>query len=135
MDERTNGCPSDRDGDGIADAEDACLDDPGPKDPFFPESYAAQLQSLSPHFGPWAAYSWAFELLVYGLHATLGWLGILLYRSVMWVVVAAVYARRAARRGVRSWVARGALVTAILLVVATAHAGGLLAHGRGFFDW
>jgi len=28
-----NGCPSDRDGDGIVDAEDACPDEPGPRDP------------------------------------------------------------------------------------------------------
>jgi pimeloyl-ACP methyl ester carboxylesterase len=35
-----------------------CVDDPGPKDPSFPDSYAAQLQTLSPHFGAWAAYSY-----------------------------------------------------------------------------
>jgi pimeloyl-ACP methyl ester carboxylesterase len=35
-----------------------CLDDPGPKDPAFPDAYAAELQSLSPHFGAWAAYSY-----------------------------------------------------------------------------
>jgi pimeloyl-ACP methyl ester carboxylesterase len=35
-----------------------CLDDPGPKDPSFPDTYAAQLQALSPHFGAWAAYSY-----------------------------------------------------------------------------
>jgi pimeloyl-ACP methyl ester carboxylesterase len=35
-----------------------CLDDPGPKDPAFPDTYAAQLRSLSPHFGDWAAYSY-----------------------------------------------------------------------------
>jgi pimeloyl-ACP methyl ester carboxylesterase len=35
-----------------------CLDDPGPKDPSFPDSYAKDLQALSPHFGAWAAYSY-----------------------------------------------------------------------------
>ena len=30
---KTNGCPPDRDGDGIPDAEDACPDLPGPRDP------------------------------------------------------------------------------------------------------
>jgi hypothetical protein len=35
-----------------------CLDDPGPKDPSFPDSYATQLEALSPHFGAWAAYSY-----------------------------------------------------------------------------
>ncbi|HKA03079.1 MAG TPA: alpha/beta hydrolase [Acidimicrobiales bacterium] len=35
-----------------------CVDDPGPKDPSFPDSYAAELQTLSPHFGAWAAYSY-----------------------------------------------------------------------------
>jgi pimeloyl-ACP methyl ester carboxylesterase len=35
-----------------------CLDDPGPKDPSFPDTYAAQLRTLSPHFGDWAAYSY-----------------------------------------------------------------------------
>jgi pimeloyl-ACP methyl ester carboxylesterase len=35
-----------------------CLDDPGPKDPAFPDTYAAELRTLSPHFGDWAAYSY-----------------------------------------------------------------------------
>ena len=35
-----------------------CLDDPGPKDPSFPDTYAAELRTLSPHFGDWAAYSY-----------------------------------------------------------------------------
>ncbi len=35
-----------------------CLDDPGPKDPSFPDTYASELQALSPHFGAWAAYSY-----------------------------------------------------------------------------
>jgi pimeloyl-ACP methyl ester carboxylesterase len=35
-----------------------CLDDPGPKDPSFPDSYAKDLEALSPHFGAWEAYSY-----------------------------------------------------------------------------
>jgi pimeloyl-ACP methyl ester carboxylesterase len=35
-----------------------CVDDPGPKDPSFPDSYAKDLEALSPHFGAWAAYSY-----------------------------------------------------------------------------
>jgi hypothetical protein len=35
-----------------------CLDDPGPNDPAFPDTYATQLRALSPHFGDWAAYSY-----------------------------------------------------------------------------
>jgi hypothetical protein len=35
-----------------------CVDDPGPLDPSFPDSFAAQLRTLSPHFGDWAAYSY-----------------------------------------------------------------------------
>jgi pimeloyl-ACP methyl ester carboxylesterase len=35
-----------------------CLDDPGPKDPSFPDTYAQQLAALSPHFGAWSAYSY-----------------------------------------------------------------------------
>jgi len=52
-----------------------------------------------------------------------------------WVVVTAACAGRDARRGVRSRGVRVALAVGVLLVVAAAHAGGLLAHGRDFFDW
>jgi mono/diheme cytochrome c family protein/uncharacterized membrane protein len=60
------------------------------------------------------------------------WLGTL---TGVWVIGAALCAGRDARRGVRSRGVRAALVIAILLVVATAHAGGLTAHGRDYFDW
>jgi mono/diheme cytochrome c family protein len=49
--------------------------------------------------------------------------------------VAAWCAWRDARRGARSWRGRAALAVALLFVAATAHAGGLIAHGRDFFDW
>jgi uncharacterized membrane protein/mono/diheme cytochrome c family protein len=51
------------------------------------------------------------------------------------VLAAAGCARRDARRGQRSWWGRIALAGAVLLVSVTSHAGGLLAHGRDFFDW
>ncbi|MBN9119646.1 MAG: hypothetical protein J0I06_10910 [Planctomycetes bacterium] len=53
----------------------------------------------------------------------------------VWVIFAAWCSRRDARRGARSSCGRIALAVSVLLVVATAHAGGLLAHGREFFDW
>lgn len=51
------------------------------------------------------------------------------------VIVATLCAWRDARRGARGWSGRATLVVGMVLVVATAHAGGLLAHGRDFFDW
>jgi uncharacterized membrane protein/mono/diheme cytochrome c family protein len=60
------------------------------------------------------------------------WLGTL---AGAWVVGTAVWAGRDARRGVRSRPVRIALAVGMLLVVATAHAGGLMAHGRDFLDW
>ncbi len=35
-----------------------CLDDPGPKDPAFLDTFAAELKTLSPHFGESAAYNY-----------------------------------------------------------------------------
>jgi hypothetical protein len=60
------------------------------------------------------------------------WLGTF---AGVWVIGTALGARWDARRGVRSRCVRAALGVGILLVVATAHAGGLMAHGRDFFDW
>jgi hypothetical protein len=53
----------------------------------------------------------------------------------VWVLGTALGARWDARRGVRSRGVRTALVVGILLVVVTAHLGGLMTHGRDFFDW
>ena len=64
-----------------------------------------------------------------GLHR---WVGTV---AGAWVIAAALWARRDARRGERSWLGRGLLMVGMLFVVATAHAGGWLAHGRDFFDW
>jgi len=49
--------------------------------------------------------------------------------------VVAVSSELDARRGVRSWGTRALLLAGALLVGVTAHFGGLLVHGRGFFDW
>src|SRR6185369_12889348 len=35
-----------------------CLDDPGPKDLSFLDTYAAELKAVSPHFGVSAAYNY-----------------------------------------------------------------------------
>jgi pimeloyl-ACP methyl ester carboxylesterase len=35
-----------------------CVDDPGPKDPSYPDQLAAILEPLSPHFGAWDAYEY-----------------------------------------------------------------------------
>jgi hypothetical protein len=40
-----------------------------------------------------------------------------------------------ARRGRRSWLVRGMILAAGLLVALTAHFGGLLAHGKDYFGW
>ncbi|HZU99101.1 MAG TPA: hypothetical protein VFF73_20510 [Planctomycetota bacterium] len=47
---------------------------------------------------PWVAYSWVFELIVYGLYRAAGWAGILAFRSVMWVVISIALHRLVARR-------------------------------------
>jgi mono/diheme cytochrome c family protein len=60
------------------------------------------------------------------------WLGTF---TGVWVIGTALGARWDARRGMRSRSVRAALVVGILLVVVTAHLGGLMAHGRDFFDW
>ena len=52
-----------------------------------------------------------------------------------WVIGAAICATQDARRGARTWRTQVALAVGALLVVATAHAGGLMAHGDDFFDW
>jgi len=53
----------------------------------------------------------------------------------VWVLIAALWAWRDSQCGTRSWSGRVALAGSILLVIATAHLGGLLTHGRHFFDW
>src|SRR5262249_28222420 len=62
---------------------------------------------------PWVAYSWLFELLVYGLDQALGLRGIVLYRVVLALAVAASIHRLVARPGA------GFALSAALGAVAT----------------
>lgn len=54
---------------------------------------------------PWVAYSWLFEILVYGLHAWLGLYGILLYRAVLAFAVAVSVHHLVAKREPRFLIA------------------------------
>jgi hypothetical protein len=56
-------------------------------------------------------------------------------RAVLAALAAAVLSERDARRSRRSWSARNLLAAAALLVALTGHFGGLMAHGRDFFEW
>jgi hypothetical protein len=47
---------------------------------------------------PWVAYSWLYEVLVFGLYKAFGLLGIVVYRSVMAVAVVAALHRLVRRR-------------------------------------
>jgi hypothetical protein len=47
---------------------------------------------------PWLAYSWLFEVFIYGLYTRVGFLGVLLYRMVMCLLVVA-----ALHRLLRKW--------------------------------
>jgi hypothetical protein len=55
--------------------------------------------------------------------------------AALWVVVTAVFSESDARRGVRSQRTRVLLLVGALLIGLTGHFGGLLAHGKDFFDW
>jgi uncharacterized membrane protein len=60
------------------------------------------------------------------------WLGT---AAGLWALVILVLSERDSRRGERSSLFRLALWTGAILVSAAAHFGGLLVHGRRFFDW
>lgn len=51
------------------------------------------------------------------------------------VIVTAVGVERDARRGARSGWVRASLAVAVALTAGAAHFGGLLMHGRDFFNW
>jgi uncharacterized membrane protein len=85
---------------------------------------------------PTVALGWLHAASGYGVGSaqTLSlhrWLGTI---TGAWILIAAVCVWRDARSG-RFWRGRIMLAVGILLVAGTAHAGGLLAHGRDFFDW
>ncbi len=65
---------------------------------------------------PWIAYSWLFEVLVYGLYSRLGLMGIILYRVVFFLAVAAVVHRLVAKREPRFVVAIGTVGFAMLAI-------------------
>jgi hypothetical protein len=66
---------------------------------------------------PWVAYSWLFELMLYGLYRWLGLGGLLVYRVLLALALIAVLHRFVARREPRFVVAVG-LVAAALLGIA-----------------
>jgi GNAT superfamily N-acetyltransferase len=66
---------------------------------------------------PWVAYSWLFELLVYGLYRGLGLGGILLYRVVLTLAVALSVHRLVAKREPRFAVALGLVGAALLALL------------------
>jgi hypothetical protein len=69
------------------------------------------------HDKPWVAYSWLFELLVYGAHQSLGLLGIVFFRLVLSVAITAALHRFIVKREPRFLVAT-ALTGAATLGVA-----------------
>jgi hypothetical protein len=66
---------------------------------------------------------------ILGLHR---WLGT---GAALWSIGIALVSERDVRRGRRSLHFRVLLWSGAFLVVITAHFGGLLVHGSGFFDW
>jgi hypothetical protein len=65
---------------------------------------------------PWVAYSWLFEVLLYGLYAWLGLAGVVVYRVALSLAVTAALYRLVARREPRFLVA--ALLTGLGLLPA-----------------
>jgi mono/diheme cytochrome c family protein/uncharacterized membrane protein len=82
-----------------------------------------------------ASVGWLFAL---GRHDSSGLLALHRWFGTMaaaWAVAVAVWSEVGARRGTRSWAARALLLVGALLVGVTAHLGGLMIHGKGFYDW
>ncbi len=63
---------------------------------------------------PWIAYSWLYEVLVYGLYSARGLTGMLLYRVVLSVAVVAAIHRLVAKREPRFVVATNLVLLAVL---------------------
>ncbi len=63
---------------------------------------------------PWIAYSWLFEVLVYGLYSWLGLTGIILYRAVFFLAIAAVVHHFVAKREPQFIVGTGTVGFALL---------------------
>jgi hypothetical protein len=86
---------------------------------------------------PTVALGWLYALSGQGigsggLVALHGWIGTAAGASA---VAAAVLSERDAGRGVRSAYVRVLIPVSVLLVAVAAHFGGLLLHGKHFFDW
>jgi hypothetical protein len=73
--------------------------------------------SLHERDKPWVAYSWLFELLVYGLHQALGLWGIIIYRIVLSVAIVAAIHRLVARREPRFLVSTGLVGLAVIACI------------------
>jgi hypothetical protein len=67
-----------------------------------------------------------------GLLALHRWVGT---AAGAFAVVTAILSERDAGRGVRSGYVRVLILVSVLLVAVAAHFGGLLMHGKDFFDW
>jgi hypothetical protein len=84
---------------------------------------------------PTVVLGWLFAL---GKHGSSGllplhrWIGTV---AGGWTVALAVSSEVDARRGLRSWRTRVLLLAGVLLVGVTAHFGGLMVHGKDFYDW
>ena len=84
---------------------------------------------------PAVVLGWLFALGKHdssGLLALHRWIGTI---TGLWAVTLAISSEVDVRRGERSRNTRFLLLAAILLVSVTAHFGGLLVHGRDFYDW
>jgi uncharacterized membrane protein len=84
---------------------------------------------------PAVALGWLFALGGHGSSALLAlhrWIGT---AAGAWAVGIAVVSEVDARRGVRSWSTRVLLLIGVLLVSVAAHFGGLMVHGKDFYDW
>jgi hypothetical protein len=66
---------------------------------------------------PWLAYSWLFEVLIYGLYRGLGLYGVLLYRAILAFAVLASIHRLVSRREPRFLPALGLVAAAAVAVM------------------
>src|SRR5579872_3895529 len=67
---------------------------------------------------PWVAYSWLFEVLVYGLERAFGLAGALIYQTALALAVVAAVHRLVARREPRFLVSTGLTAAAVLALAA-----------------